>query len=95
MHPSITYQLATARTADLRRQAQSDALARLAALVPSRTPQPGGRRILASVRRIGRPRRFGMQLWTLLHAQVLLDGPATFWDQGYLHAQAGRLSGRR
>jgi hypothetical protein len=31
---------------------------------------------IADLRRAGRPRRFGKQLWTLLHAQVLLDGLA-------------------
>lgn len=57
MHPAISYELATARIADLRRQAHREALAGAAA-----------------PRAI--PRRFGQQLWTLLHAQVLLDGPA-------------------
>ena len=31
---------------------------------------------IARLRRKGRPRRFTEQLWTLLHAQALLDGPA-------------------
>ena len=31
---------------------------------------------ITDLRRAVRQRRFGRQLWTLLHAQVLLDGPA-------------------
>ena len=77
MHPLIDYEVATARIADLRRQAHHDALARAAAHPPSRAPLPGRHPIAVSRRRVGRPRRFGMQLWTLLHAQALLDGPAT------------------
>ena len=68
MHPDISYELATARIAGLRRRAQRVALAR--------APQPGGNRILVNLRRAVRQRRFGKQLWTLLHAQVLLDVPA-------------------
>lgn len=74
MHPTISYELATARIADLRSQAQRNALARAAAHVPSRTLQPGRNRIPVSLRRLGRQRQLGRQLWTLLHAQVLLDG---------------------
>jgi hypothetical protein len=74
MHPAISYELATARIADLRRQAQREALARAATHVPSATLQPGRNRIAVSLRRAGRQRRFGKQLWTLLHAQALLDG---------------------
>ena len=77
MHPAISYELATARIADLRRQAQRDALAGAATPVPSRAPQPGRYPALAGRRRA---RRFGEQLWTLLHAQALLDGPAAAAD---------------
>ena len=76
MHPSISYQLATARIADLRRQAQRDALARATTRVPPSAPQPDRSRLPVSLRRTVRQRRFGKQLRTLLHAQVLLDGPA-------------------
>ena len=75
MHPAISYELATARIADLRRQAQRDALARAAARVPSSAPQPDRDPIPVRLRRAARQRRFEGQLWTLLHAQVLLDGP--------------------
>jgi hypothetical protein len=95
MHPAISYELATARAADLRRQAQRDALARAAAHVPSGTPQPGGHQIPVSLRRVGRQRRFGMQLWTLLHAQLLLGGPAARPHRRYLHVPAARLSDRQ
>jgi len=59
MHPLIGYEVATARIADLRRQAHHDALARAAANVPSRAPatrhapdcgQPPPRRPTAPVR---------------------------------------------
>ena len=76
MHPAISYELATARIADLRRQAQRDALTCAATPVPSSAPQPGRNRTPVGLRGAGRPRRFGKQLWTLLHPQVLLDGPA-------------------
>jgi hypothetical protein len=76
MHPAISYELATARIADLRRQSQHDALAGAAAPVPSSASQPARNRIPVRLRRAGRPRRFGQQVWTLLRAQVLLDGPA-------------------
>ena len=76
MHPAISYELATARIADLRRQAHRGALAGPAAPVPSSAPQPARNRIPVGLRRAGHPRRFGQQLRTLLHAQVLLDGPA-------------------
>ncbi len=95
MHPTITYELALARTADLRRQAQHDARARAAAHVPSHAPRHGRHRLAARLRRAGRQRRFGQQLWTLLHAQVLLDGPAAPPHQRALPAQASRLSGRQ
>ncbi len=94
MHSAISYELAMARIAELRRQAQRDTLSRSDARVPSSVPQPGRHQIPASLRWVGRQRRFGMQLWTLLHAQVLLDGPATLSHQRYLHAQATRLSDR-
>ena len=58
MHPSISYKLATARIADLRRQAQRDALAQAAAHVPPSAPQPDRNRNLASLRlRRGHRRR--------------------------------------
>jgi hypothetical protein len=76
MHPSISHELAMARIADLHRQAQHDPRARAATREPSKAPQPGRHRIAVSLRRAVRQRRFGLQLWSLLHAQVLLDGPA-------------------
>ena len=76
MHPSISYQLATARIADLRRQAQSDALVRATTRMPPSAPQPDRSRIPVNLRRAARQRRFGRQLRTLLHAQLLLDGLA-------------------
>ena len=95
MHPTITYELALARTADLRRQAQRDAQARTAAHMPSRAPRPGRHRLAVSLRCACRQRRLGRQLWTLLHAQALLDGPATVPHQRHLLAQAANLSDRR
>jgi hypothetical protein len=94
MHPVISYELATARLADLLRQAQHDARARVAVHVPSRVPRPGRRRIAVSFR-VGRQRRFGQQLRALLHAQALLDDPATLPHQRHLPAQAAGLSGRQ
>ena len=76
MHPAISYELATARNADLRSQAQRAAQARAAAHLSSSGPSSGRNRIPASLRRMGRPRRLGTRLWALLHAQVLLDGSA-------------------
>jgi len=95
MHPVISHQLAAARIADLRRQAQGAALARAAAHLPSRAPQPGGHGIAVSLRRRRGRRRFGQQLSTLLHAQVLLDGPATRPPQRHLPAQPAGLSDRQ
>jgi hypothetical protein len=40
MHPGISYELAQARIADLRRQAQREGLARAAVDPQSRTPRP-------------------------------------------------------
>jgi hypothetical protein len=74
MHPVISHELATTQSADLRYPARREALTRAAASGPPSTPQPGRNRILASLRRVGRQRRFGTQLWTLLHAPALLDG---------------------
>lgn len=97
MHPAPSYELAKARTADLR-QAQHDALTRAAAPVPSSALQPDRNRIRVSLRRAGRPRRFGKQLWTLLHAQALLDGTATaagspsLSEYGHLRLAARRTS---
>ena len=76
MHPTISHELAMARNADLRSQARRGAWARAAAHSSSSGPPPGRNRSPASLRRMGRPRRLGTQLWALLHAQVLLDGPA-------------------
>jgi hypothetical protein len=70
MHPTISYELAKARNADLRSQAQRGALARAAAHLSSSGPPPGRNQIPASLRRMGRPRRLGTRLWALLHAQV-------------------------
>ena len=50
MHPAISYELAQARIADLRRQAQRESLARAVAHVPSSAPQPGRKRIPVSLR---------------------------------------------
>jgi hypothetical protein len=49
MHPAISYELATARIADLRRQARRDALARAATQVPPGAPQQDNNRILVSL----------------------------------------------
>lgn len=95
MHPLISREAATARIADLRGQAQRDARARAAAHMPSSAPRPRRSRIRVSPRRVGRQRRFGQQLWTLLHARALLDGPATLPHQRRLHAQAAGLSDRQ
>jgi hypothetical protein len=95
MHPLISREVATARIAGLRRQAQRNARARAAAHVPSSAPRPRKSRIRVSLRRIGRQRRFGQQLWTLLHAQALLDGPATLPHQRHLPAHAAGLSDRQ
>lgn len=92
MHPVIGYELATARIADFRRQAQHDARARAAAHGPASTPQPGRHRTAVSLRRIGRPRRFWQQPWALLHAQAMLDGPATLPHQRHEPLQAAGLS---
>jgi hypothetical protein len=91
MYPALSYELATARIAGLRRQAQRDG-ASYAARVLSSTPPSGRNEISASPRRIGRPRRLGTRLWALLHAQVLLEGSDAHPQQRYLHAQAARLS---
>ena len=76
MHPAISH-LAKSRAADLQHQAQRDALARAAAQVPSHQAQPGRQRIPVGLRRARVQRRFGAQLWALLHAQTLLDGATT------------------
>ena len=78
--------LGQARLADLHRQAQRNALACNAAHVPAGTPQPGRNRIPVSLRRVGWQRRLGKQLWVLLHARVLLDGPAALPHQRHLYA---------
>ena len=90
MHPATSHELATVRSAHPRRQGQRDALTRAAECVPSSTPQPGSNRIPVSLRRLGRPPRFGTRLWALLHAQALLDGSADYPRQRHLHAQATR-----
>jgi len=50
MHPTISFELAQARIADLRRQAQRDALARAATHLSPSTPQPNRNRIPVSLR---------------------------------------------
>ena len=50
MHPTIGYELAQARIADLRRDAQRESLARAATRSPSSPPRPSRRRIRVSVR---------------------------------------------
>jgi hypothetical protein len=91
MHPTVTYELATARNADLRSQAQRATRDRTAAHASSSGPPPGRNGIPASLRCMGRPGRLGARLWALLHAQVLLDGSAAHPHQRYVHAQAARL----
>ena len=98
MHPLISFELATARIADLRRQARRDALARAADRVPSPAPQPGRNRILVNRRGAVGRRRLGKQLWTLLRARVLLDCPAaaagstSLAEDDYRRLAAGRES---
>ncbi len=50
MHPAISYELAKARIADLRRQAQREGLARAAAHLSPSAPQPNRNRIPVSLR---------------------------------------------
>jgi hypothetical protein len=58
MHPAISYELARARIDDLGRQAQRERLARAAARLSPRAPQPDGNRTPVSLRsRFGNPRR--------------------------------------
>lgn len=52
---------------------------------------------IADLRRAGRPRRLGEQLWTLLHAQALLDGLAaaggpSLAEDDHLRSAARRTS---
>ena len=49
MHPAISYELAQARIADLRRQAQREALARAAPHVPPSARRPNRKRIPVSL----------------------------------------------
>lgn len=70
MQPSISSDQNQAWVADLRRQAQQEGLSSAAAYPPPGRPEPHSRRLQASLDRISR------QLWTLLHAQALLAGPA-------------------
>jgi hypothetical protein len=49
MHPTITYELAQARIADLRREAQRHELARAAAHAPSSAAQPNRKRLRLSL----------------------------------------------
>jgi hypothetical protein len=46
MHPTISYQLVRARTADLRQQALRDAAARAARAARRKRPEPRGRESL-------------------------------------------------
>lgn len=77
MHSAVSYEPATTRTIDLHGQAEGNELAHVATQVPSGIPQPGRNRHPARLRRGGRQRRLGTRLWTLLHAQALLDGSNT------------------
>jgi len=81
MHPAISYHLATARAAELRSQAQQDALARAARHARThklehaalRLAAPG-RRLLTSLRPRGRWRGGDAGGWS--GAQVLVPPPA-------------------
>lgn len=53
MHPTIGYELAQARIADLRRDAQREHLARAATRSPSSPLRPDQRRIRVSLRWLG------------------------------------------
>lgn len=77
MNAAVSYEPATTRTVDLHGQAEGDELARVATPGPWGTSQPGGKRHPARPRRGGRQRRLGTRMWTLLHAQALLDGSDT------------------
>jgi hypothetical protein len=58
MHTTFSYELGQARIADLRRQAQREALARRAAHVPSSASKPDRKRIPVSLPfRLGNRRR--------------------------------------
>jgi hypothetical protein len=70
MQPSISSDQTPAWIADLRRQAQQEGLSTAAAYPPPGQPEPRSHRLRASLNRVSR------QLWTLLHAQALLAGPA-------------------
>jgi len=70
MQPSISSDQTPAWVADLRRQAQQEGLSTAAAYPPAERPEPRSHRLQARLNRISR------QLWTLLHAQALLAGPA-------------------
>jgi hypothetical protein len=60
MHPPISYELAKARIADLRRQARRDALGRAVRHSSWNAPQSSGNQILVSLRSWpGRRRRAG------------------------------------
>ena len=52
MHPTISYYLTTARTADMRRQAERDALARAARQAPTHQPGHSAPRLPATGRRL-------------------------------------------
>jgi hypothetical protein len=96
MHPAIGYEPATAAIPDLRRQARHNALARAGTPVPSSGPEPDRDRSAAGMHRTGWPRRFGTRLWTLLHAQVLLDGPAAAaGSPGLIEDSHRRFAARR
>jgi hypothetical protein len=60
----------------------------------SRVPAADGREQVAGGGSLGR--RVGRQLWTLLHAQGLINGTAGFRDVvAYVEDDRGRMSARR
>jgi hypothetical protein len=70
MQPSISSEQNHAWIADLRHQAQQEGLSAAAACTPPGRPEPRRGRLRAGLNGIS------AQLWTLLHAQTLLAGPA-------------------
>ena len=76
MRSANNHEPATARIAVQRRRAQREAPPRAAARIPPNAPPSGRSQPMTGRRRSDRQRRLGTQLWTLLHAQALLDDPA-------------------
>jgi hypothetical protein len=60
MHPAISYEMATARIADLRHQAQRDALARAVTHLSWSAPQPRRNPDSGQAPRLARPAASGM-----------------------------------